>query len=71
VYFVIRGKAALVDKFRNSAVLNERPEWRPQLFHSDGPEKGLPHAFPREFILLRDPLCELGQFVDRMVHLRV
>jgi len=45
-YANYQGKAALVDKFRNSAVLNERPEWRPQLFHSDGPERGLPHTFP-------------------------
>ncbi|KAF8342088.1 RNA recognition motif 2, partial [Cantharellus anzutake] len=27
-YANYQGKSALVDKFRNSAVLNERPEWR-------------------------------------------
>lgn len=45
-YANYQGKDALVDKFRNSAVLNERPEWRPQLFHSSGPNRGLPHVFP-------------------------
>lgn len=45
-YANYQGKDALVDKFRNSAVLNERPEWRPQLFHSHGPNRGQPHPFP-------------------------
>ena len=45
-YANYQGKDALVDKFRNSAVLNERPEWRPQLFYSDGPLRGQPHDFP-------------------------
>lgn len=45
-YANYQGKDALVDKFRNSAVLNERPEWRPQLFHSSGLNRGQPHPFP-------------------------
>jgi hypothetical protein len=52
-YANYQGKDALVDKFRNSAVLNERPDWRPQLFHSSGPDRGQPQPFPEPNSVIR------------------
>ena len=55
----LSGARLIIDRFRNSAVLNDRPERRPQLFHSDGLERDLPHTSPLEFILFGYPFCEL------------
>jgi len=42
-----RGKEALVEKFKNSCIMDEREAWRPKIFYSDpGPEQGLPEPFP-------------------------
>jgi hypothetical protein len=45
-YSFIRGKEALVEKFKNSCIMDEREEWRPKIFYSNGPEQGLPEPFP-------------------------
>lgn len=41
-----RGKEALVEKFKNSAIMDEREAWRPKIFYSDGPRQGRPEPFP-------------------------
>lgn len=41
-----RGKEALVEKFKNSSIMDEREEWRPKIYYSDGPKQGLPEPFP-------------------------
>jgi hypothetical protein len=41
-----RGKEALIEKFKNSCIMDEREAWRPKIFWSDGPEQGLPQEFP-------------------------
>lgn len=44
---VSRGKEALVEKFKNSCIMDERESWQPKIFYSDpGPEQGLPEPFP-------------------------
>ncbi|KAH8923852.1 hypothetical protein BT69DRAFT_1308275 [Atractiella rhizophila] len=45
-YASIQGKEALIAKFRNSQVMDERVEFRPKVFHSSGPMVGLPEPFP-------------------------
>ncbi|KAL7008333.1 hypothetical protein EMMF5_002062 [Cystobasidiomycetes sp. EMM_F5] len=42
----IQGKAALIERFRNSSVMDQHPDYRPKVFWSDGPNKGLPEPFP-------------------------
>src|SRR6266571_9464249 len=41
-----RGKEALVEKFKNSAIMDERESWRPRIFYSLGQCQGLPEPFP-------------------------
>ncbi|ORX92270.1 hypothetical protein K493DRAFT_285875 [Basidiobolus meristosporus CBS 931.73] len=45
-YANIQGKAALIEKFRNSSVMEKDPSYRPKIFHSSGPSKGLEEEFP-------------------------
>ncbi|WVR05109.1 hypothetical protein IAU60_002121 [Kwoniella sp. DSM 27419] len=45
-YADIQGKAALINKFRNSAVMGVIEPWRPEIFYSSGAMKGLPEPFP-------------------------
>ncbi|RSH78323.1 uncharacterized protein EHS24_002042 [Apiotrichum porosum] len=45
-YANIQGKVSLVNKFRNSAVMDVIEEWRPQIFYSNGALKGKPEPFP-------------------------
>lgn len=35
-----------MEKFKNSCVMDEREAWRPKIFYSSGPRKGLPEPFP-------------------------
>lgn len=43
-----RGKEALVEKFKNSCIMDEREEWRPKIFFSDpGPKQGHAEEFPK------------------------
>jgi hypothetical protein len=42
-----RGKEALVEKFKNSCIMDEREAWRPKIFYSEpGAMQGLPEPFP-------------------------
>ncbi|KAF9481522.1 hypothetical protein BDN70DRAFT_919730 [Pholiota conissans] len=45
-YANYQGKEALVEKFKNSAIMDERESWRPRIFYSSGSEQGLPQPFP-------------------------
>ncbi|WVQ71588.1 hypothetical protein IAR50_001128 [Cryptococcus sp. DSM 104548] len=45
-YADIQGKAALINKFKNSAVMSVVESWRPQIFYSSGSMKGQPEPFP-------------------------
>ncbi|KAF7296125.1 RRM domain-containing protein [Mycena kentingensis (nom. inval.)] len=45
-YANYQGKEALVEKFKNSCIMDERPAWQPKIFYSSGPEQGLPEPFP-------------------------
>lgn len=47
-YANYQGKEALVEKFKNSCIMDEREEWRPKIFYSEpGPNQGLPEEFPK------------------------
>ncbi|EJU04075.1 hypothetical protein DACRYDRAFT_76394 [Dacryopinax primogenitus] len=48
-YANYQGKEALVEKFRNSGVMEEREAWRPKIFYSSGPRMGELEPFPRKF----------------------
>ncbi|KAI0031216.1 RNA recognition motif 2-domain-containing protein [Vararia minispora EC-137] len=45
-YATYQGKEALVEKFKNSGIMDEREAWRPKIFFSAGPDTGLPEPFP-------------------------
>ncbi|CAG8519539.1 12744_t:CDS:10 [Ambispora gerdemannii] len=45
-YANIQGKEALVEKFRNSSVMDELPEYRPKIFYSSGVLRGQEQTFP-------------------------
>lgn len=42
----LRGKESLVEKFKNSCIMDEKEAWRPKIYFSDGPNQGLPEPFP-------------------------
>jgi len=42
----LRGKEALVEKFKNSSIMDEPEHWRPRIFYSSGPKEGLLEPFP-------------------------
>jgi hypothetical protein len=48
-YANIQGKESLIEKFRNSCVMDEDPTYRPKIFHSSGPLKGQEQEFPFPF----------------------
>ncbi|KAI0675041.1 RNA recognition motif 2-domain-containing protein [Trametes maxima] len=45
-YAAIQGKESLVEKFRNSCIMDEQEAWRPKIYFSDGVNQGLPEPFP-------------------------
>ncbi|ORY03700.1 hypothetical protein K493DRAFT_206720, partial [Basidiobolus meristosporus CBS 931.73] len=45
-YANIQGKSGLIEKFRNSSVMEKDPTYRPKIFYSSGPLKGLEEPFP-------------------------
>lgn len=45
-YARIQGKAAMVNRFQNSSLLEKDNEYRPLLFYSNGVDKGKPEPFP-------------------------
>ncbi|KAG8698155.1 hypothetical protein FRC09_007401 [Ceratobasidium sp. 395] len=46
-YANYQGKEALVEKFKNSSIMDTRPAWRPKIFYSSGEHVGLPEPFPQ------------------------
>ncbi|KAG0009777.1 hypothetical protein BGZ81_003172 [Podila clonocystis] len=59
-YAEVQGRQALIDKFRNSNVMNEDPSWRPKIFYTSGPNLGLEEPFPKPTISkesFRGPMC--------------
>ncbi|KAG0165101.1 hypothetical protein DFQ28_007178 [Apophysomyces sp. BC1034] len=46
-YANIQGKEALIDKFRNSNVMEEEEGYRPKIFYSHGANKGVEEPFPQ------------------------
>jgi hypothetical protein len=46
-YANIQGKKALVDKFRNSSVMDEEASYQPKIFVSAGEHRGEEEAFPQ------------------------
>eukprot|EP00629_Pelagomonadales_sp_RCC1024_P017145 CAMPEP_0119262610 /NCGR_PEP_ID=MMETSP1329-20130426/2275_1 /TAXON_ID=114041 /ORGANISM="Genus nov. species nov., Strain RCC1024" /LENGTH=581 /DNA_ID=CAMNT_0007262271 /DNA_START=49 /DNA_END=1794 /DNA_ORIENTATION=- len=45
-YARIQGKHMMIERFKNSSLLNESVEVQPRLFVSEGPNKGAPEQFP-------------------------
>ncbi|CAO3652697.1 unnamed protein product [Cunninghamella blakesleeana] len=45
-YAKIQGKKSLVVRFKNSNVMKQQVEYRPIIFYSSGPKKGLEEPFP-------------------------
>ncbi|KAF9969845.1 hypothetical protein BGZ73_007620 [Actinomortierella ambigua] len=45
-YATVQGRDALVEKFRNSSVMKEDPNYRPKLFYTSGPRAGGEKPFP-------------------------
>ncbi|KAI9593314.1 RNA recognition motif 2-domain-containing protein, partial [Syncephalis fuscata] len=45
-YANIQGKQSLIDKFRNSSVMEKDATYRPKIFYSYGPLRGLEEPFP-------------------------
>ncbi|CAO3585551.1 unnamed protein product [Absidia cylindrospora] len=45
-YAKIQGKVNLINKFRNSIVMEQDVSYRPKIFYSDGPYKGEEEEFP-------------------------
>ncbi|RKP25121.1 RNA recognition motif 2-domain-containing protein [Syncephalis pseudoplumigaleata] len=45
-YANIQGKQSLIDKFRNSSVMEKDASYRPKIFYSYGPLRGLEEPFP-------------------------
>lgn len=45
-YATIQGKQALIEKFRNSSVMDEQDSYRPHIYYSSGTCKGLEEPFP-------------------------
>ncbi|QRW21703.1 RNA recognition motif protein [Rhizoctonia solani] len=45
-YANYQGKEALIEKFKNSSIMDTRPVWRPRIFYSSGEHVGLPQSFP-------------------------
>ncbi|KAK9244251.1 RNA recognition motif 2-domain-containing protein [Lipomyces tetrasporus] len=45
-YANIYGKECLIEKFRNSSVMDQDSAYRPKIYYSDGPSKGQEEEFP-------------------------
>ncbi|KAF9181804.1 hypothetical protein BGZ51_005168 [Haplosporangium sp. Z 767] len=45
-YATIQGRQALIDKFRNSSVMDEDMSYRPKIFYTSGPNTGQEEPFP-------------------------
>jgi len=69
-YANIQGKECLIEKFRNSCVMDEDPSYRPKIFHSSGPLMGQEQEFgsPQNphFLVLNIHLVVLSSFFCRL-----
>ncbi|KAF9402555.1 hypothetical protein BGX21_009628 [Mortierella sp. AD011] len=45
-FAAIQGRQALIEKFRNSSVMDEDPSYRPKIFYTSGPKIGQEEPFP-------------------------
>jgi len=45
-YANYQGKEALIEKFKNSCIMDEQESYRPKIFYSSGSKQGLPEPFP-------------------------
>ncbi|KAH9942348.1 RNA recognition motif 2-domain-containing protein [Epithele typhae] len=45
-YATYQGKESLVEKFKNSCIMDEKEAWRPKIYYSDGSNQGLHEPFP-------------------------
>jgi len=45
-YANYQGKEALIEKFKNSCIMDERESYRPKIFYSNGAKEGLSEPFP-------------------------
>ncbi|KAI1314857.1 hypothetical protein EDD11_001633 [Mortierella claussenii] len=50
-YAAVQGRQALIDKFRNSSVMNEDPSYRPKIFYTSGPNIGEEEPFPQPTVM--------------------
>jgi RNA recognition motif 2 len=55
-YANIQGKECLIEKFRNSCVMDEDPSYRPKIFHSSGVLMGQEQEFDPSTLLPHPPL---------------
>ena len=55
-YANIQGKECLIEKFRNSCVMDEDPSYRPKIFHSSGALMGQEQEFDPSTLLPHPPL---------------
>jgi len=46
-YANIQGKETLIEKFRNSSVMDENPAFRPKIFHTENDLRGVEMEFPK------------------------
>ncbi|KAG0053072.1 hypothetical protein BGZ83_001715 [Gryganskiella cystojenkinii] len=53
-FATIQGRQALIDKFRNSSVMDEEPSYRPKIFYTSGPNAGLEEPFPEPTVHTKD-----------------
>ncbi|GJJ75723.1 hypothetical protein EMPS_08081 [Entomortierella parvispora] len=53
-YANIQGRQALVEKFRNSSVMEEDPSYRPKIFFTSGPNVGLEEPFPKRNVQCKE-----------------
>ncbi|KAL1745696.1 RNA recognition motif 2-domain-containing protein [Schizophyllum fasciatum] len=60
-YANYQGKEALVEKFKNSGIMEVKENWRPRIFHSFGPSQGLPEEFPKPTHLRRKERSSLNR----------
>ena len=61
-YAKIQGRDNLIQKFRNSSVMNENPSYRPKIFFTQGVLVGLEEPFPmreESHRLLKSTNCSL------------
>ncbi|KAF9292149.1 hypothetical protein BGZ68_010405 [Mortierella alpina] len=45
-FAAVQGRHALIEKFRNSSVMDEEPSYRPKIFYTSGPNTGQEEPFP-------------------------